>query len=59
MARETEALLRSILYTLKTTESLESAIRAIEVMCTKDEVAAVEKAVAEEKEERKRRNNFC
>jgi len=48
MAREADALLRSILYNLKTAKSLESAIRAVEVICTKDEIAAVEKAVAEE-----------
>ena len=56
MARETEALLRSILYNLKTAESLQSAIRSVEVMCTRDEIAAVEKAVAEEMAEKNKRN---
>ena len=46
MAREAEAILKSILYSLKMAESLESAISAVEVMCTKDEIASVEKAVA-------------
>jgi len=56
MARETDALLCSILYSLKTAKSLESAIRAVEIMCTRDEIAAVEKAVAEEMAEKERRN---
>ena len=53
MARETEALLKSILYSLKLADNLESAISAVEVMCNKDEIATVEKAVAEERERRK------
>ena len=41
MSQETEVLLRTILYQAKISKSAEEIINAIEVMCTKDTIAAV------------------
>ena len=41
MSMETDVFLRSILYQLLTADSLEDAIRAVKVMCSKDVYAAV------------------
>jgi hypothetical protein len=49
MAMETTAILRSVLYSTLRSKSLDEAARAIKVMCTKDDIAAVEQAIAEEK----------
>jgi len=49
MAMETTAILRSVLYQVKMAESLEDAEMAIKVMCTKDDVAAVNEQVQEAK----------
>ena len=54
VAVETIAILRSILYQLEMAENLEDAKSAVKVMCSKDDIAAVEQEVAEAKE---RRNN--
>ncbi|MCL2054572.1 MAG: hypothetical protein FWG90_09120 [Oscillospiraceae bacterium] len=47
MAMETTTLLRSILYQLKKAKNLKEAISAVSVMCSKDDIAAVEKELAE------------
>ena len=47
MSIETTAILRTILYQLMTAESLEKAIAAVKVMCSKDDIAAVEQQIAE------------
>lgn len=49
MAMETTAILRSVLYSTLRSKDLGEAARAIKVMCTKDDIAAVEQAIAEEK----------
>jgi len=49
MAIETTILLRTILYQIMTANSLEDAKRAVEVMCTKDDIAAVKEKVEEAK----------
>ena len=50
---ETTVILRSILYQAKRAKSKEEIVRAIEVMCTKDDIASVEQVLVEEKEEKK------
>ena len=52
MSAETVALLRTILYQLETAEDLSDAIRAVKVMCSKDDIAAVEQEVEERKKEK-------
>jgi hypothetical protein len=47
MAVETIAILRSILFQLETAETLEDAKSAVKVMCSKDDIAAVEQEVLE------------
>jgi len=47
MAHETVVLLRSLLYQAKRAKTKKEIIRAIEVMCTKDDVAAVAFQIAE------------
>jgi len=42
MAYETVVLLRTLLYQAKNAKDKEEIIRAIEVMCSKDDIAAVE-----------------
>jgi len=49
MAMETTVLLRTILYQAMMSGDVEDVIRSIKVMCTKDDIAAVEQAVAEAK----------
>jgi hypothetical protein len=54
MAYETAAILRSVLYTLKTAASLEAATNAIQVMCDPvDVIAVVEKQLKDEAERAK------
>jgi len=48
---ETDILLRTILYQVKTAKSLEEAERAIKVMCSKDMIAAVEQTIQEGKKQ--------
>ena len=50
MSIETTAILRSILYQLEICETLDDAISAVKVMCSKDDIAAVEQEVAEMRE---------
>jgi len=50
MAHETVVLLRSLLYQAKNAKDVNEIIRAIEVMCTKDDIAAVEQQIAKAKE---------
>jgi len=47
MAMETTVLLRSILYSIETAENIDDIKRAVRVMCTKDDIAAVEQEVLE------------
>lgn len=49
MSQETTVILRSILYQLKESEDLIDAVMAVEAMCTKDDIAAVEQKIAEKK----------
>jgi hypothetical protein len=50
MALETTVILRSILYQAKKAGTVSEVINAIEVMCSKDDVAAVNEQIAKEKE---------
>lgn len=52
MAMETTALLRTILYQVMEADDKDDAIRAVRVMCTKDDIAAVEKEIADKKAKR-------
>ncbi len=56
MSAETIALLRTILYQLETADDLSDAIRAVKVMCSKDDIAAVEQEVEERKKEKAKKN---
>ena len=49
MGQKTDVLLRTILYQIKIAKSLEEAEMAIEVMCSKDVIAAVEQMANEYK----------
>jgi hypothetical protein len=49
MSLETETLLRTILYQLKMTDDIEDAREAVEVMCSEETVAYVEKKAAQSK----------
>jgi hypothetical protein len=49
MAMETTVLLRTILYQAMMSGDVDDIIRSIKVMCTKDDIAAVEQAVTEAK----------
>ena len=52
MSMETDALLRAILFQLKRAKTLKEARHAVQAMCTKDMIAAVEKEIIElEKDE--------
>ena len=46
---ETSVILRAVLYQIKTAETLEKAIEAIEALCPEDDIAAVEKKIADSK----------
>ena len=50
---ETTVILRTILYQAKRAKTKEEVVRAIEVMCTKDDIASVEQVLAGEKNEKK------
>jgi len=52
MSQETTVLLRSILYSIETAESIDEIKRAVRVMCTKDDIAAVEQEVSEHRKSR-------
>jgi hypothetical protein len=47
MSQETETILRSVLYQIKTASSLKAVTIAIEAMCSEETVAYVEKKVRE------------
>jgi hypothetical protein len=49
MAIETTVLLRTILYQLMDADSLEDAIHAVKVMCSKDDIAAVQAQLEEKR----------
>ena len=50
MSQETTVLLRTMLYQIEKAESLEEAISAIRVMCSKDDIAAVEQELKKVRE---------
>ncbi|MCL2610427.1 MAG: hypothetical protein FWE02_01990 [Defluviitaleaceae bacterium] len=52
MAKETEAILRTILYQAMIAENKADIETAIKAMCTKDDIAAVKEMVAEYKQRR-------
>ena len=47
MSQETTVLLRTILFQLMKADTREEAIMAVRVMCSKDDIAAVEQEIAE------------
>jgi len=47
MALETTVLLRTILFQLRTAQTLEDAIIALEAMCSKEDIAVVKEKVDE------------
>jgi|GEM_PF-969371 len=47
MALETTTILRTVLFRIMTSESLEEAEIAVKAMCTKDDIASVKERVAE------------
>ena len=47
MAMETTAILRAILFQLERAKTLDEAKSAVKVMCSKDDIAAVEKELTE------------
>ena len=49
MSQETTILLKGLLYAVKSAETYEDAVRAIEVVCEEDWIASVEKKIAEKK----------
>ena len=49
MSQETDVLLRTILYQIKIAKTLGEAEMAVEVMCSKDVIAAVEQMASEYK----------
>lgn len=51
MSQETEVLLRTILYQIGISKTLDEAMRAIKVMCSKDTIAVVEKEIEEYKKQ--------
>ena len=48
---ETTAILRSLLYHIEKAKTVKEAIAAVKVMCTKDDIAAVEQQIADEQNE--------
>jgi len=47
LAMETTAILRSVLFNLMKSEDVADAIDEVKVMCSKDDIAAVEQQLAE------------
>ena len=47
MSQETDVILRSILFQVKTAKTLKDVENAVEVMCTKDVIAAVNEKAEE------------
>ncbi|MCL2082912.1 MAG: hypothetical protein FWH04_06730 [Oscillospiraceae bacterium] len=54
--RETDAILQSILFSAETSKDLEECIEKIKVMCTKENLDAVNALLAE-RERRTKKNN--
>ena len=46
MAKETEAILRAILFSIKRASTLEEAEAAVRAMCSKEDVDSVEQEIA-------------
>jgi hypothetical protein len=57
MSIETTAILRVILYQLEISKTLDDAKNAVRVMCTKDDITAVEHEVTDYFERQKERGN--
>ena len=51
MSQETEVLLRTILYQIKSAKSLKQAVKAIEVMCSDDTISIVNQRLSEASED--------
>jgi hypothetical protein len=51
VAKETEAILRSILYTVKSTDDIKKIRSAIQAMCSKEDIDSVDAALAQLKED--------
>ena len=51
--RETDAILQSILYQVKKAKTVVECVNAVEVMCNKENLDAVEAKLASEKEQEK------
>ena len=51
MARETEAILRSVLFNIKRAKNLKEAEAAVRAMCSKEDIDSVEQELAKLKEE--------
>jgi len=47
MGKETEAILRAVLFQVKTAKSLKQVEAAIKAMCSGDDISAVERQVQE------------
>ena len=56
---ETTVILRSMLYQARTAKSLEEIVTAIEVMCTKDDIAAVKEKISEIQELKSKEDTKC
>ena len=54
MSKETEALLRSILYQVEKASSVTEIRHAIRAMCSKDDISSVMHELAEEKKEKEK-----
>ena len=53
MSKETDVILRSMLYNAKKSKTLKEAIIALEAMCDEETIAYAEKKVKESQEEEK------
>ena len=51
MCMETDVILRTILYQIKTAKSIDEIERAVEVMCSKDMIAAVNEMAHKQNEQ--------
>ena len=54
MAMETTAILRSILFQMMALKDYDKSLHAVKAMCTKDDIAAVEKEIAEMEQDDKK-----
>ena len=50
MSKETDTILRSMLFSVKNAKTLKQAVRSLEAMCDEETIAYVEKKVKEAQE---------